>query len=160
MAPKHARGGWGPPQPCGGRGFAGKLFVRLSVGGRCDDAVDASADSRFSGAIIRCYGEFEWPEICRRLEALQERCIENSIMLSAASFVLEVLLAQPMARMSPGAAQGFADDLASPFRQVWGAEGSGLTEEDLRNAQSRINAHVDQFAARALDRATQIRGAI
>ena len=95
-----------------------------------------------------------------RVEELYERNLENALTLSATGFILEVLLAQAMARLSPGAAQGFADDLASPFRQVWGAEGSGLTDDDLRNAQARINAHVDQFAARALRRAEQIRASM
>jgi len=94
-----------------------------------------------------------------RLEALYQRNLENALMLSATAFVLEVVLAQSMARMAPEAAQGFADDLASPFRQVWGAQGSDLTDEDLRNAQARINVHVDQLAARALHRANQIRAA-
>ena len=94
-----------------------------------------------------------------RVEALYERCLENTLLLTATTFAVEVLLAQTMARLPPAIAQGFADDLASPFRQTWGAVGSGLTDEDLRNAQARINVHVDQLAMRALHRADQIRAA-
>ena len=98
-------------------------------------------------------------EMAARVEALYQRCLENTLALSATTFVVEVLLAQSMARMPPEIAQGFADDLASPFRQTWGAEAGGLTDEDLRNAQARINVHVDQLATRALHRAGQIRAA-
>ena len=99
-------------------------------------------------------------DLSARVEALYQRSLENALLLSATAFILEVILAQSMARMPPEVAQGFADDLASPFRQVWGADGSGLSEEDLRNAQARINTHVDQFAMRALRRAMQIRAAM